>query len=322
MYPDKLPSYNQLPVQDGAPPGSAWGLFGDDDQLGCLNLLTPERVRNAANLVKRGACFALNLPIDLPRPAMFGREVAQHEIMVAGGGLVRDDRIDSLWPQASSQWDGLRHIRHPRDGFYNGVKDNDVGAEAYSKLGIDHWARRGIAGRGVLLDVERYLSGIGQPLDPCSSTIVQKEVLANCAKEQGVKFFPGDIVLIRTGWLHWYLEEATLKEREQLGGEEGVGALVSPGIGPADEMAEYLWDLHVAAVAADNPALEPWPLGAGGFLHFRLLPHFGLPIGELWYLEELAVDCADDGVYEFLLTSAPLNIPGGVASPANALALK
>ena len=50
-------------------------------------------------------------------------------------------------------------------------------------------------------------------------------------------------------------------------------------------MAEYLWDLHVSAVAADNPALEPWPL-AGGFLHFRLLPHFGLPIGELWYLED------------------------------------
>ena len=79
----------------------------------------------------------------------------------------------------------------------------------------------------------------------------------------------------------------------------------------------------MAAVAADNPSLEPWPpTPETGFLHFRLLPHLGIPIGELWYLEELAADCAGDGVYEFLLTSAPLHSRGGVGSPPNALAIK
>jgi len=100
--------------------------------------------------------------------------------------------------------------------------------------------------------------------------------------------------------------------------------LRAPGIGPVDEMAEYLWDLHVAAVAADNTSLEAWPPGSesGGFLHFKLIPHFGMPIGELWWLEDLGADCAADGVYEFMLTSAPLNVPGGVGSPPNALAIK
>jgi hypothetical protein len=98
-----------------------------------------------------------------------------------------------------------------------------------------------------------------------------------------------------------------------------------------------LWDLHIAAVAADNPALEVWPPGAlrstpdntapamdspETFVHRSLLPLLGLPIGELWDLDRLAQDCAGDGVYSFLLTSAPLNLQSGVASPPNALAIK
>ena len=105
---------------------------------------------------------------------------------------------------------------------------------------------------------------------------------------------------------------------------EAMVHLRAPGIGPDEEMAAYLWDLHIAAVAGDNPSLEAWPPGpeSGGFLHFRLIPLLGMNIGELWYLEDLAADCAQDGVYEFMLTSAPLNVPGGVGSPPNALAIK
>jgi hypothetical protein len=57
-------------------------------------------------------------------------------------------------------------------------------------------------------------------------------------------------------------------------------------------------------------------------MHFRLIPLLGMPIGELWWLDDLAADCAEDGVYEFFFTSAPLNVPGGVGSPPNALAIK
>jgi hypothetical protein len=84
--------------------------------------------------------------------------------------------------------------------------------------------------------------------------------------------------------------------------------------------------LHVAAIAADNPAVEAWPPAAfddpDAFLHRRLLPLLGLPLGELWDLDALADDCAADSVHVCLLTSAPLNVRGGVASPPNALAIK
>ncbi len=310
----RLPSYRQLPVKKGAPPGSSWGLFGDDDQMGCLNLLTPAKVREAAQLVRRGIVFPLGLPLSEPRPAMLGRRNLRHHLLVTGCG-------EDFWPQASSQWDGLRHIRHPQHGFYNGVPDNAVSEEPGSKLGIEQWARRGIVGRGVLLDVERHLGRQGSPLDPCAATLIGKGALEDCARAQGVTIRPGDILLLRTGWLRWYLQEATLADRERLASDDWYGAMAWPGLGPAEEMVEYLWDLHIAAVAADNPSVEVWP-PATGLMHMHLIPLLGMPVGELWYLEELAADCAQDGLYEFMLTSAPLHVPGGVASPPNALAIK
>ena len=93
-------------------------------------------------------------------------------------------------------------------------------------------------------------------------------------------------------------------------------------------MARYLWDTHAAAVASDCPSVEVWPMDHSpglfpfGSLHKVLLGQFGMAIGELWWLEELADDCASDGVHEFLLTSAPLNTRGGYGSTANALAIK
>ena len=314
-----LPSYSELPVKPGAPQGSAWGLFGDDDQLGCLNLLTPERVVAGAKLVRKGAVFPLNLSIDQPNPPLFGRGAPRVEFVT--GEVHRDDYLDNFWPQASSQWDSLRHILHPRDGFYNGVKANEI--VGGGKLGIENIARRGIAGRGVLLDVARHLEKSGAPLDYTTATVITKDVLSNCAKQQQAIVETGDIMIIRTGWLRWYLEEATAEQKQELAGDPMTN-LRFPGIGPDEEMASYLWDLHVAAVAADNPALEAWPPGpeSGGFLHFRLIPLLGMNIGEFWYLEDLAADCAQDGVYEFMFTSAPLNVPGGVGSPPNALAIK
>jgi kynurenine formamidase len=319
---EKLPSYAKLPVKPGAPAGSAWGLFGDDDQLGCLNLLTPERAIAAAKLVRKGAVFPLNLRIDQPNPPLFGRGAPRVEFVEIGEGVARDDYIDNFWPQASSQWDSLRHILHPRDGFYNGVKAEEVVAGG-GKLGIENIALRGIAGRGVLLDVARHLEHAGQPLDYTTNALITREVLSACADAQGVSIQTGDILVIRTGWLNWYLNEATAEQKKEMAGD-AMTQLKFPGIGPDEEIASYLWDLHIAAVAADNPALEAWPPGpdSGGFLHFRLIPLLGMNIGEFWYLEDLAGDCAADGVYEFMLTSAPLNVPGGVGSPPNALAIK
>ena len=317
---DNLPSYKDLPVKLGAPAGSSWGLFGDDDQLGTLNLLTPERVAAAAKLVRKGAVFPLNLRIDEPNPPLYGRGAVRHHLLEGESG--RDDYLDNFYPQASSQWDSLRHILHPREGFYNGTAREEI-VSGGGRLGVENMAQKGIAGRGVLLDVARFLEGRGKPLDYTTSAVIERSTLNTCLMTQGVEIRTGDILVVRTGWLAWYLHKATPKQRERMS-RDAMTQLRAPGIGPDEEMAEYLWDLHVAAVAADNPALEPWPPGAGrsGFMHFRLIPLFGMPIGELWWLDDLADDCARDGVYEFFFTSAPLNVPGGVGSPPNALAIK
>jgi kynurenine formamidase len=320
---DNLPSYDQLPVKEGAPKGSTWGLFGDDDQLGCLNLITPEKTLEAAKLVRRGAVFPLNWRIDEPAPPLYGRGAVKHHLLVEGGGVARDDYLDNFYPQASSQWDGLRHIRHPRDGFYNGVKDEEIVTGDGGKLGIEHFARKGIVTRGVLVDIDRFLRAGGVVLDQTTSDLIVKDQLQDCMKGQNVQVMPGDILLVRTGWMQWYLEEATAGQKEKMSGDALAGALTYPGLGPADEMVEFVWNLHVAAVASDNPGLDAWPpTPERGWMHFHLLPLLGMSIGEMWYLEELAADCAKDGVYEFMLTSAPLHIPGGVGSPPNALAIK
>jgi kynurenine formamidase len=188
---------------------------------------------------------------------------------------------------------------------------------------MEHMARKGIATRGVLVDIERFLKEQGSPLDMGGSDPVNVAQVEACLKSQKTEVRRGDVVLFHFGWLRWYLSQATEEERERMGGDAMAGALRYPGLGPADEMVEYLWNLHPAAVAADNPGLDAWPpTPEHGWMHFHLLPLLGMMIGELWYLQELADDCAADGVYEFMLTSAPLHLPGGVGSPPNALAIK
>ncbi len=97
-----------------------------------------------------------------------------------------------------------------------------------------------------------------------------------------------------------------------------------PGLAPVERTAEWLWDEHVAAVVADCPSLEVMPVtfGAETFLHYRLIPLLGMAVGEMFALDGLAADCAADGIYEGMLTAAPLNKAGGSGSPSNALAVK
>ena len=322
----KLPSYREL-LEGAKPAGSSWGLWGDGDVLGCLNLLTPERARRGASCVRKGAVFALNLDMSEPNPPMFGRSAYEHEIVRRQNETSQDEHISGWNTQSSSQWDGFRHIRHPVHGFYNGVDD-----EAH---GIHHWARKGLAGRGVLADVARWREAQGRPLKPDTPDPIEAADLLGTLEAQGVAVEPGDVLLVRTGWLAWYRSlDAPARRSYNDAGHP------TTGLRPGEEMWGTLWDLHIAAVAADNPALEVWPPASfvapeelqailqdrerldEVFMHIRLLPLLGVPIGEFFDLDALAADCASDGVYEFMFTSAPLNLPAGVASPPNALAIK
>lgn len=300
-----LPDYRDLPDDDGVK--VAWGLWGDDDVLGCLNLLTPERAARGAGLVRRGAVFPLDAPLDAIDPPMFTRGALDHRVHGFPGGNAFDDHIGFMNTQASSQWDGFQHMRDPERGFYN---DHDREA-----LGIDVWARKGIVGRGVLADVAAWRRIEGRPVDPDGSSVIEPDDVTATLAAQGVEVEPGDVLLVRTGWLGWY-RSLSPSEREAMRDRRDV-----PGLANHTGSAEMLWNLHVAAVAADNPALEAYP-PVDGHLHWDLLPRLGIPIGELWSLDALADDCAADGVYDFLLTSSPLYLPGGVASPPNALAVK
>ena len=139
------PEFSELPVQEGAPPGSSWGVFGEADELGTLNFIGPEQVRSAGELIRTGRVFALNWDVALPAPPFFMRQAPNHTIFEKFDGVVLDDWLDSFYLQSSTQWDGLRHFSDADYGWYNGATRSEVGTPSAGRLGIEHWARRGIA---------------------------------------------------------------------------------------------------------------------------------------------------------------------------------
>ena len=315
----KLPKFSDLPVRPGAPRDSAWGVFGDDDEVGCVNLLTQEGIVAAARLVKNGKAFRLDMPIGYGSPPLFGRGAPRHSIIRFSDSLGHDDQLDHFNTQEGSQWDGLGHAGDAEsNAFYNGFKRDQIKRGPEGKLGIHHWANR-LVGRGVLLDAFKYRADQGRPIDPGETDIYTIDDLENAAKSQGLDLKPADILLVRTGWLQHYLGLSP-EEKEALGTRDGLRAC---GLDSSREMARWLWDQRVAALATDNPSVESWPWDRDrGSLHVRAIALLGLPLGEQFNLEELASDCHRDGVYEFMLVSAPLHLQGGIASPPNALAIK
>jgi kynurenine formamidase len=289
--------------------GNARGVFGAEDELGCLNLLTPERTAAAAALIKTGLSIGLNGSLkDWPHPGLFGRSAPVHHIL-RYEGLGRDDYYDGFYPQLGSQWDHFLHVGDPESGtFYNGTLDEAVGVAA--------WARAGIVGRAVLLDVAAWAARLGRPLDFRQRSEISVADLESCAAAQRTSIEEGTILLVRVGW-----EEAYSRLSADDRAELASSPLAHPGLEASRQMAGRLWDWGVAAVASDNPALEAWPPSPEVYLHHHLLGRLGIPIGELWLLDDLAAACAREDRYEFFLVSAPLNSSGGVGSTANAVAI-
>lgn len=315
----ELPSFAQLPVDPSYPDGSAWGVFGADDEVGTVNLLTPERVLRAAGLVRNGKVFSLNWELDKPDPPILGREALQHTIIDLPCGT--DDRYDGFFPQVSSQWDALSHMAAPGHGFYNGRSREEITGRPGSRNGIDNWARRGIVGRFVLADVARWREQQGNPIDNAERDVITVEQIDATLAAQGAELETGDVLLVRSGWIGWYeaVDQAT---RDGLGAAP-VPGMKTPGLSPDRSTDAWLWDRHLAAIASDVPALEALPYGpdADTFLHWRVIPLLGLAVGEMFVLDALAEACAADGIHEGLFCAAPLNKVGGSGSPANALAI-
>jgi kynurenine formamidase len=203
------------------------------------------------------------------------------------------------------------------DGFYGGW-DGDTDSEP-ERLGVHRWAERGIVGRGVLADITG-LEGWADR-DPFSGDPVRPDDIAAALEVCGVTPREGDVLCVRTGWMDRYRTLGT-EQRAELSQRFHDSVVPWRGLIGDDSMARYLWDTGYSAVAVDNPGVEvspgdPW----FGTLHRRLIPGLGFPIGELFTFTDLAAACRSAGVFEFLFISVPLNVPGGVGSPANALAV-
>jgi kynurenine formamidase len=314
---DRIPKFAQLPVKAGAPPQSSWGVFGDDDQLGCLNFLTPEGVIQAAGLVKKGSVFRLDALIGFAEPPSI-REPVKHTIRnyFDVGFSALDDVLDNYNTQEGSQWDGYAHYGRMRDKlFYNGTKLEEIKSGPGGKLSIHQWANR-VVGRGVLLDVFRYCSEQGRRLNPLTDEVYTTAELKAAAREYQVELKPGTILLVRTGWMQAYLKTSAEERRQEAPRRKSIG------VERSSELMEWLWDNRIAAIGSDCPGVEPTPIEGKGILHHRALFLLGLPLGEMFNLEQLAEDCAQDRVTEFMMVSTPLNLEGGIASPPNAVAIK
>jgi kynurenine formamidase len=309
---ERVPVYDELPALAGGDVRHAWHVWGPRDRLGTMNRVTAQTVLAALRVPVIGRRFSLDLPLGAIDPPLYGRSQFAHRVFDRNRNMVEDE-ITYLDPQGSSQWDSLRHIRAGRSGHFGGLAADD---DHVAELGIDALVQLGLVLRGVLLDFPRYWAVTGRSVDPHSEQAISVTDVRDCARLQGSEWSPGDLLLVRTGFLTAYRDRGGLPA-------DGVAMPTSAGLDASADMARFLWDEGFAAVAADNPAVEVLPGDpAVGSLHRRLIPALGMPLGELWDVDELAKACADDRRYECCVVSVPLRVPGGVASPANVMAIR
>ncbi|KAI1173619.1 putative cyclase-domain-containing protein [Nemania sp. FL0916] len=342
----KIPDFENLPEVKDMPQGCAWGVFDKDgkkDLLGTINIVTQDVLKGACAEAKDGVSISLNWPLNAMGFPLPGRIPPNHKQMTlkeAGlsDGAGWDDEIH-FNTQLSSQWDSLVHWHHQPTGLaYNGISVTKEGlaaatTEANQTPTLDHWhAAGGLVSRGVLIDfkewAEKKARGEGKTGDdaivhPLDGHRITADEIETIAKDQGVEFRPGDVLIVRTG-LTEYLQTPTPEVFAKLQGRK-----VS-GMDGTMSSVKWLWNKHFAAVAGDAWAFEALPpvkedgseAGISDLvLHPWLLAMFGMPIGELWDLRALSAHCKATGRYSFMLTSAPLNIPGLIGSPPNALAI-
>ena len=320
----EYPRYADLLRPDDTGLPLSWGIWGDDDQLGTLNHITPETTVAAARCVERGVRFNLDLPLHLPyallaEGKLMNRGAPEHtlEKLDFRTLYVHDDKLDGLYLQGSTQWDGLTHMGDPRHGFYNGVSAEQVTQREGTRNGIEHLAEFGVVSRGVLADIPRYYARKGRDWDIMAQQVVTAEDLAACLADQQSELEPGDVLMLRLGWVEAFRGAPDMEARD---------ALLRPwkfsGLSGQEDMWEFLWDRRVAALASDSVTVEVWPIEPPRPSLHLSIARLGLTIGEMFDFEALAADCSEQGDYLAMFTSSPLNLRGGVGSPPNAMAIR
>ena len=306
---------------------SNWGRWGEDDQVGTLNLITPEKIVQGAGLARKGRVFSLSIPLDEegPQTGGFARFNPIHLMIRDGNDAIanttprdfyggRDahfrgtDDLVIMPLQCGTQWDGLSHVVF-EDHIYNGFHASWVSSRGALRADIAQISDR-VVGRGVLLDVARA-RGV-EWLEP--GTAIGAADLEACVRREGTEVGEGDIVLVRTGQMGQV-------KREGRWGQYAGGA--APGLGLTS--VPWIHERGVAALATDTWGAEVLPNETPDVfqpLHVVLIAAMGLTVGEIFDLEALADDCAQDGVYEFFFCAPPLRITRAVGSPINPIAVK
>ncbi|MCX4233664.1 cyclase family protein [Streptomyces sp. NPDC020707] len=291
-----------------------WGRWGADDEIGTLNLITDEVVREAASNVRTGRRVPLALPLrqDGVQTGMIPGRVDPLHTMVQinqelfGPGTVAcsDDAV-TMGLQAATHWDALSHVSHS-GRLYNNRPAGTITAHGGAEFnGIDKPGH--IVSRGVLLDVARAL-GV-ERLD--SGHAVTPEDLEAAEELSGTKVGPGDIVLVRTGQIQLLLA-----------GDKHGYAFPSPGL--SVRTPEWFHARDVAAVANDTLTFEIFPPEIEDLwlpVHGLHLVEMGMLQGQNWNLEKLSTACGEIGGFTFLLSAMPEPFTGATGTPVAPVAI-
>jgi kynurenine formamidase len=293
-----------------------WGRWGPDDQLGTLNLITPERVRAAAGLVRSGRRVSLEIPIntvagpDNPNQAI--HLVTQgHDIDIGSGGLRfgLDFLAMACHGDSHSHVDALCHISY-NGQTYNGKPAQEVlTSMGATTLGIDRIGEKGVVGRGVLLDLPRF-RGV-EWLEPGEA--VTRAELEACEQAQGVHLGEGDVFVYRTGH-----HARRLKRGPWDNGPDGEGKA-----GLHVDTIPWMHERGIAAFLPDGDG-EAIPSCVDGMtypMHPLQIVAMGMLTADSLALEDLSAACAEEGRYEFMVVGLPLRLPGGTGSPWNPIAI-
>lgn len=336
------------------PEGSNWGDFGDDDRLGRLNLVTPEKVLQGVAEVRVGRSFCLSLPLDYPggsvlNPRRFPPQISfsmrgddpamcypMDRVQPGQTDVVCDDRV-TISTQYSTQWDSLAHMGALFDAngdgqeevvFYNGYRAGQEVRGPRDYLDGDRALDPpyGAGPLGIDALAASGIQGRGVMIDlyahfGTARRAISYEDLMGVLQADGVQVEEGDILCFRTGF-----------DQVLLGYQKtppaGIQHDICTGLDGSDpRLLQWITDCGVAAMLSDNEAVEYLPTPnppSGKGAHFPMHEHclfkLGIPLGELFLLSELADWLRTEKRYRFLLTAPPLRLPGAVGSPVTAIA--
>lgn len=337
------------------PDKSNWGDFGDDDQLGRLNWLTPEKIRQGLAEAREGVTFCLSQPLNLescgasefrPGPQLYtpdidgtaGFNYSAKNIQSNLTDLYCDD-IALITLQYSTQWDALAHVgsHFDADGdgiaepvYYNGYRAGDHVGHADQacdhRLGPLHKTREGARRLGIEQVAAAGLQGRGVLVDlhrhrGNSFSVITFDDLMEVIQKDNLVFEQGDILCLHTGLGDYLLENNVPPTEEMV-------QFSNHGLDGSDErMLDWIVESGVVAIAADNRAVEDMYVTEGNKapgprlpIHELCLFKQGILLGEFWYFGDLARWLRANDRSRFLLTAPPLRLPGAVGSPVTPIA--